>query len=408
MFDNAEIRKDFPILKRLVNGYPLAYLDNAATSQKPEQVIKSLVNYYQNYNANIHRGVYTLSEEATKAYEDVRKKVKKFLNAGGDYEVIFTKNTTESINVVAWSYSSAYFKEGDEVLLTQMEHHSNIVPWFMSTQETRSKVVFASVTDEGILDLADFEKKLNPRTKFVSLTHVSNVLGTANPIKKVAALAHEKGIPVLIDGAQSVPHMRVNLSDLKPDFFAFSAHKMLGPLGVGVLVAKKDFLEKMEPVYGGGDMISEVTEAGAKWNVLPWKFEAGTPNVAGVIGLGTAIDYLEKVGLDSINEYEQSLVEYYITKLSKIDNLRILGPTEPDKRNSLVSFTLDGVHPHDLATILDQYGVAVRAGHHCAQPLHRRLGISASSRVSFYLYNTKDEIDRLVIGIEKAKEVFRV
>lgn len=408
MLNVDAIRKDFPILKRKINGYPLAYLDNAATSQKPKAMIEALVNYYENFNANVHRGVYTIAEEATQAYENIRKRIRQFLNAGADYEVIFVRNTTEAINLVAISYGFANFKKGDEILLTQMEHHSNIVPWFMISKETGAKVIFTLVNEEGLLDLQDLKNKITSKTKIVSLTHVSNVLGTINPVKEVIKEVHEQGVPVLIDAAQSVPHMRVNVNSLKPDFLAFSAHKMLGPMGVGVLVARKEHLEKMEPVFGGGDMISKVTWEEASWNVLPWKFEAGTPNVSDVVATGTSIDYLTKTSLEEIREHEKQLTKYALEKLSGVSKLRILGTKDIEKRGGVVSFSMEGIHPHDLSTILDQYGVAIRAGHHCAQPLHQHLNLPASARASFYLYNTWEEVDRLILGIEKAKEVFRI
>lgn len=408
MLNVDKVREDFPILKRKINGYPLAYLDNAATSQKPKVVIEALKDYYERYNANVHRGIYTIAEEATTAYEGVRKKVKEFLNAGGEYEVIFVRNTTEAINLVAISYGFANFKKDDEILLTQMEHHSNIVPWFMIAKETGAKVVFAKVNQDGLLDLPDLKNKISSRIRIVSLTHVSNVLGTINPVKEVVEEAHKRGIPVLIDSAQSVPHLRVNVSSLKPDFLAFSAHKMLGPMGVGILVGRKEHLEKMEPVFGGGDMISKVTLSEASWNVLPWKFEAGTPNVADVIATGAAIDYLTKTSLEEIREHEKQLTKYALEKLAVVPKLRILGTKNIEKRGGVVSFNIEGIHPHDLSTILDGYGVAIRAGHHCAQPLHQHLNLPASARASFYLYNTEEEIDRLVEGIEKAKEVFRI
>lgn len=406
MIEIERIRKDFPILNTLINGQKIAYLDNAATSQKPREVIDAISTFYKDYNSNIHRGVYTISERATKEFEEVRKKLKLFLNTNSEYELIFTSGTTEAINLVAYSYGWQNFKEGDEILTTQMEHHSNIVPWFLIAQRCGAKVVFVKTTRDGLLDQKDLESKLNSKTKLLAITHVSNVLGTINPAKDIVEMAHAKGVPVLLDAAQSVPHMRVSVSSIKADFVAFSSHKMLGPMGVGVLVARKDLLEEMPPFLGGGNMISEVTEEKADWNVLPWKFEAGTSNVAGVIGLGAAVDYLQKVGFQDIEEHEKKLMKTAFVALSKVKGLRIVGPQNLEKRASIISFSLDNVHPHDLSTVLDTYGVAIRAGHHCTQPLHRHFDVTATSRVSFYLYNTEEEIDRLLVGINRAQEMF--
>lgn len=406
MIEIERIRKDFPILNTLINGQKIAYLDNAATSQKPREVIDAVSTFYKDYNSNIHRGVYTISERATKEFEEVRKKLKLFLNTNSEYELIFTASTTEAINLVAYSYGWQNFKAGDEILTTQMEHHSNIVPWFLIAQRCGAKVVFVRTTKDGLLDQKDLESKLNSKTKLLTLAHVSNVLGTINPAKDIVEMAHAKGVPVLLDAAQSVPHMRVSVSSIKADFVVFSSHKMLGPMGVGVLVARKDLLEEMPPFLGGGNMISEVTEERASWNVLPWKFEAGTSNVAGVIGLGAAIDYLQKVGFQDIGEHEKKLTKTAFEALSKVKGLRIVGPQNLEKRASIISFSLDNVHPHDLSTVLDTYGVAIRAGHHCTQPLHRHFDVAATSRVSFYLYNTEEEIDRLLVGINRAQEMF--
>lgn len=407
MLDIQKIRSDFPILNREVNGHSLVYLDNAATTQKPRAVIEAMTRYYEHSNSNIHRGVYILSEEATEQYEDVREKVKKFLNVPQEYEVIFVRGTTEATNLVSHSFGESRIKAGDEILVTQMEHHSNIIPWFLLAKKKGARVVFARMTDDGELDFENFEAKLSSKTNLVSVTHVSNVLGTINPIKNIVRLAHEKNIPVLIDAAQAVPHLPIHLGDIGPDFFAFSAHKMLGPTGIGVLVAKKDWLEVMDPFLGGGEMIREVTEEGATWNDVPWKFEAGTMPIAEVIGFGRAIDYLRDIGMENIHRMETELVGYALEQLNGVDRIRIFGPRDPEKRGGLVSFNLEGVHPHDLASFLDSVGICVRAGHHCAMPLHQRLGVPATIRASLYLYNTREEIDRLVDGMRKAQAMFR-
>ena len=399
------LRREFPILARVVNDKPLAYLDNAASSQKPEAVLQTLDSYYRRYNANVHRGVHTLSEEATAAYEGARLRIARFLNAPSDKQIIFTRGTTEGINLVAHSWGRANLKPGDEVLITEMEHHSNIVPWQILAEQIGFTLRYIPITAEGLLDLSELDTLVNSRTKLVSFIHISNVLGTINPVATLVAAARRVGARVLLDGAQSVPHMPIDVQALDVDFLVFSGHKMCGPTGIGVLYGKRDVLEAMPPWMGGGDMIREVKMSGSKWNTLPYKFEAGTPAIAEVIGLGAAVDYLNQVGLEWIHAQEQALVAYAHTQLSQVEGLHILGPGV-GQRAGLVAFSLADIHPHDLAAILDQQGVAVRAGHHCAQPIHDRLGIVASARASFYFYNTPAEIDRLVEGLEKAVTIF--
>lgn len=408
MLNTEKVRKDFPILKRKVNGKPLVYLDNAATSQKPKVVIEALVDYYNNHNANIHRAIHTLGEEATEKYEKVRTKVKELLNAKSPQEIIFTRNTTESINLVAYSWGSANINAGDEILLTEMEHHSNLVPWQLLAKEKRAKLRFIPINGQGLLDLRNIKGFINEKTKLVALTHVSNVLGTINPVEAIVKLAHKRGAPVLVDGAQSVPHLKVDVQRLDCDFLAFSSHKMLGPTGVGVLYAKKEHLSAMPPFLGGGEMIRSVEYENATWNELPYKFEAGTPNIADVIAFGAAIDYLLNVGLEATSQYEQFLARSALSKLSVVKNLTIYGPKNVEQRSGLISFNVEGIHAHDLATVLDSEGIAIRSGHHCSMPLHKKLGIVASARASFYLYNTEEEIDKLVKGIKKAKKIFSV
>lgn len=397
------VRKDFPILKRKTNGKPLVYLDNAATTQKPFKVIEKIVDYYSNYNANVHRGIHQLSEEATKDYEETRDKTAKFINANSD-EVIFTKNTTESLNLLAYSFFKT-MKKDDEVVLSIMEHHSNIVPWQM-LMEKGIKLKFADINKDGSLNTNHLESLITKKTKIVSITHASNVLGTINPIKKIAKLAHDAGAIMIVDGAQSVPHMQVNVKSLGCDFLAFSGHKMLGPMGVGVLYGQEEALKNITPFLRGGDMIKEVHQQKTVWNDAPWKFEAGTPNVVDVIGFGAAIDYLNNIGMNNIENHEKALTKYAINRLNSITDLNIYGTSK--ERNSAISFGIKGVHPHDIATILDSEGIAIRSGHLCAQPLMERLQVPAVSRASFYLYNTKKEVDKLVNGIEKVKKTFRI
>ncbi|WP_062109361.1 cysteine desulfurase [Bacillus niameyensis] len=401
-----EVRKQFPILDQEVNGHPLVYLDSAATSQKPVQVIETLEQYYREYNSNVHRGVHTLGTKATDRYEGAREKVRKFINAASTEEIIFTRGTTTSINTIAASFGRANISEGDEIIITHMEHHSNIIPWQQLAKEKGATLKYMPLQENGTISLEDARNTITDKTKIVSIMHVSNVLGTINPIKELATLAHEKGAVMVVDGAQSVPHMKVDVRDLNCDFYAFSAHKMCGPTGVGVLYGKKEHLEKMEPVEFGGEMIDFVGLYESTWKELPWKFEAGTPIIAGAIGLGAAIDFLEEIGPDQILEHEHRLAAYALEKMSKIEGLTIYGPEEAEKRAGVITFNLDDVHPHDVATVLDAEGIAVRAGHHCAQPLMKWLNVSATARASFYLYNTEQDIDRLADSLVKTKEYF--
>ncbi|MFW7386630.1 cysteine desulfurase [Vagococcus fluvialis] len=405
MLDN-KIKNDFPILFQEVNDEPLIYLDNAATSQKPKQVINSLVHYYEHDNANVHRGVHTLAERATSSYEASREKVRNFINAKSTKEVLFTRGTTTAINWLSRSYGDANVSAGDEILISQMEHHSNIVTWQELAKRQNATLVYVDLTDEGELDIEDFKKKLSHKTKIVSLAHASNVLGVVNPINELTNLVHEVGAVIVVDGAQSVPHMSVDVQDLDADFYAFSGHKMCGPTGIGVLYGKQNLLEKMEPIEFGGEMIDFVYHDHSTWTELPWKFEAGTPNIAGAIALGSAIDYLTEIGMDNIHQHEQELVEYVFPKLKAIEGLTIYGPQDPKKHTGVIAFNIDGVHPHDASTALDMEGVAVRAGHHCVQPLLTYLGVQSTTRASFYFYNTKKDADRLVEAIIATKEFF--
>jgi cysteine desulfurase/selenocysteine lyase len=403
-FDAASIREDFPILKQSVYDKPLVYLDNAATSQKPQVVIDAITRYYSMDNSNIHRGVHLLSERATKAYEEARLKVQLFINAADSKEIIFTRGTTEAINLVAGSYGRANVRAGDEVLITAMEHHSNIVPWQILCDEKGARLRVAPINDDGELILEEFEKLVNERTKLVSLVHLSNALGTINPIRAIVEIAHRHNVPVMIDGAQAAPHTKLDVQELDCDFYAFSGHKLFGPTGIGVLYGKASLLDAMPPYQGGGDMIASVTFDKTTYNTLPYKFEAGTPNIAGTIGLGAAIDYVNQIGLDRIARYEHELLEYGTEALSQIPGLRLVGTAK--EKAGVLSFVLEGVHPHDVGTILDREGIAIRTGHHCAMPLMQRFGIPATARASLAFYNTKEEIDELVAGIHKVKEVF--
>ena len=401
-----QIRKDFPILERETRpGVRVTYLDSTATSQKPVQVIEAMNDYYRHSNANIHRGVHTLAEEATSMYEGAREKIAKFINASSSREVIYTRNTTESINLVAYSWARANLKAGDLVILTEMEDHSNLFPWHMLQAERGIELEFIPVTDDGLLDLEAYRSLLSRRPKLVSFTHMSNVLGTINPAAEIIRLAHETGAVALVDGAQSVPHLQVDVQALDADFYAFSAHKMCGPTGIGALYGKTSLLEAMPPFLGGGDMIKEVKLRSFRANTLPHKFEAGTPAIAEVVGFGAAVDYLSAIGMDKIAAYEHEITEYALDRLEEIPGVKLFGPSA-DKIGGVAAFTLEGVHPHDVAQILDRDGIAVRAGHHCAQPLHEKFGIQATSRASFYLYSTKGEVDLLVNGIYKVKEMF--
>ena len=404
VFDPAKIREDFPILKQKVHGRPLVYLDSAATSQKPQVVIDTLVRYYTTENSNVHRGVHSLSQRATEDYEGARTKVRQLLNASDDREIIFVRGTTEGINLVAQSYGSQNIGEGDEIVISSMEHHSNIVPWQILCQERGATLRVIPINDDGELLLDEYEKLLGPRTKLVSIVHLSNSLGTINPIEQIVAIAHSHGVPVLVDGAQSAPHMPVDVAKLGCDFYAFSGHKLYGPTGIGVLYGRAELLETMPPYQGGGDMIKSVTFEKTLYNTLPYKFEAGTPNIAGVVGLGAAIDYVTDIGLDRIAAYERELLEYGTEGLSTIGGLRLIGTAR--EKAGVLSFVLDGIHPHDIGTILDTEGIAIRAGHHCTQPLMARFGVSATARASLAFYNSKEEIDSLVKGVDWAIEVF--
>lgn len=404
MIDVEKIRKDFPILDQIVNDEPLVYLDNAATTQKPKAVLEVVNRYYQEDNANVHRGVHTLAERATASYEAARETVRRFINASSTKEVLFTRGTTTGLNWIG-RFAEEILEEGDEVLISIMEHHSNILPWQEACRKTGAKLVYAYLKDGG-LDLEDFREKLTDRTKFVSITHASNVLGVINPIQELAQLAHEKGAIMVVDGAQSVPHMKIDVQKLDADFFVFSGHKMAGPTGIGVLYGKEHYLNQMSPVEFGGEMIDFVYEQSATWKELPWKFEAGTPNMAGAIGLAAAIDYLDAIGMDAIEHHEQDLIAYVFPKLQAIEGLKIYGSQDLAKRSGVISFNLGDLHPHDLATALDYEGVAVRAGHHCAQPLIQYLEVPATARASFYLYNTKEDCDKFVEALIKTKEFF--
>ena len=397
------IRELFPILHQEVNGRPLVYLDSAATSQKPVQVIEAIDRYYREYNSNVHRGVHTLGTRATDGYEGAREKVRKFINANSIEEVIFTRGTTTAINTIAASYGRDNLKQGDEIVITYMEHHANIIPWQQLAKQTGATLKYIPLLEDGSISLTDAEETITENTKIVSVMQVSNVLGAINPVKEIANIAHKNGAIMIVDGAQAAPHMRIDVQDLDCDFFAFSGHKMCGPTGIGVLYGKKQLLENMEPVETGGEMIDFVNLYESTWKELPWKFEAGTPVIAGAIGLGTAIDFLNEIGLENIEAHEHKLAEYAMNRMSEIEGLTIFGPKQ---RAGLVTFNIEDVHPHDVATVLDAEGIAVRAGHHCAQPLMKWLKVSATARASFYLYNTEEEIDKLVEGLIKTKEYF--
>ncbi len=413
MLDINQIRADFPVLRRQVHGKPLVYLDNAATSQKPEVVIQAMDDYYRRYNANIHRGVHTLAEEATAAYEGARRKVGRFINAYSPQEIVFVRNTTEAINLVARSWGRANMGRGDVIILSVMEHHSNLVPWQLLSQETGAQLEFVGLDAEGRLVMDDLDRLLaefGPRVKLVSLSGMSNVLGTINPIAEIAPKVHAAGALLLVDGAQSVPHIPVDVRELGADFLAFSGHKMLGPTGIGALWARKEILRGMPPFLGGGDMIKSVHLRESEWNDIPHKFEAGTPNVAHAIGLGAAIDYLNGLGMPDVQAHEQAMAAYALERLSTVPNLHIYGPPA-EERGGVVTFNLlrNGellIHPHDLASILDREGIAIRAGHHCAQPLMEHYGVPATARASFYVYNTENEIDKLVAALSKAQSIF--
>jgi cysteine desulfurase/selenocysteine lyase len=404
-FDIEEIRTDFPILKRLVNGKPLVYLDNAATSQKPQAVIDALIQYYTFDNANIHRGLYFLSELATEQYETARLKVKELINAMSVSEIVFVRGTTEAINLVASSLCKAkHFKDGDEILISHMEHHANIVPWQLMSGRKKINLKVIPITDEGELDMDAFEKMINEKTKLVSVVHISNSLGTVNPVKKIIEIAHSHGIPVLLDGAQAVPHFKIDVQELDADFYVFSGHKIFGPTGIGVLYGKTEFLEMMSPYQGGGDMIRTVTFEETTFDDIPRKFEAGTPNIAGGIGLGAAIDYINQFDRNDLIQHENFLLQYGTEQLSQIEGLKIIGTAK--EKASVISFVIEGIHPYDIGTIIDTDGIAIRTGHHCTQPIMKRYNVPATARASFAFYNTKEEIDKLVLGIYKVKKMF--
>ena len=406
MYDVNRIRQDFPILKREIHGKPLVYLDNAATTQKPQAVIDALTNYYTRTNANVHRGIHTLAEEATAGYELARKTTAEFIGAKIPESIVFTRNTTEAINLVAYAWARRTLKAGDEVVLSVMEHHSNLVPWQIIAGETGAKLRFAEITEDGHLDIEDFHRLLTEHTRLVAITHMSNVLGTITPVAELAKAAHAYGALLLVDGAQSVPHMPVNVQELDCDFLCFSAHKMMGPTGIGALYAKEEILDAMEPFQGGGEMIREVRLDQTTWNAIPWRFEAGTPNIADAIAWTAAFEYLTNLGMDQVRAHEMELTGYAIKRLSELDGITIYGPAAAEDRGGVAAFNLADVHPHDVGTALDQYGVAIRAGHHCAQPLHRRLDIGSSARASFYVYNTKQEVDALIEALVKTQEFF--
>ena len=406
MINLQKIRADFPILSRDVHpGKPLVYLDSSATSQKPVAVIESMDSFYRTSNANIHRGIHVLAEEATALYEQARLKIANFIGARSPREIIFTRNTTESINLVAHAWAKIFLNAGDLILLTEMEHHSNLVPWFMLAKEKGIRIEYIPLTSQGLLDLDKYQQLLQKGPKLVAFTQMSNVLGTINPVKPMVEMAHRVGAAVLVDAAQSVPHFPVNVNYLEVDFLAFSAHKMCGPTGIGILFGREAMLEKMDPFLGGGDMIKKVTFEGFIPNEIPYKFEAGTPAIAEAIGFGAAVDYLSQIGMDSIAEHEKEITRYALECLSNLKWVQVIGPSL-EYKGGVVSFVVEGIHPHDVAQVLDSEGIAIRAGHHCAMPLHQKLGIPASSRASFYLYNTKEEVDKLVIGLNKVRQIF--
>lgn len=402
-FEVEYLRADFPALHQQVHGKPLVYLDNAATAQKPNQVIEAIDRYYRWDNANVHRAVHQLSERATRDYEAARDKVQRFINAARREEIVFVRSTTEAINLVAQSFGRKYLQAGDEILLSYMEHHSNIVPWQLACEQTGAVLRVAPIDDAGEIILEEYERLLSPRTRLVALTHASNALGTINPVQKMIQLAHAQGVPVLLDGAQAVPHLPVDVRQLDCDFYAFSGHKMLGPTGIGVLYGKRKWLEAMPPYQGGGDMIHSVSFEKTLYNDLPYKFEAGTPHMAGAIGLGAAIDYLEGLGMEAVAAHEQALLAYAMQVLAQVPGLRFIGTAR--EKVGVLSFTLDKIHPHDIGTILDREGIAIRTGHHCAQPVMERFRIPATARASFALYNTEAEIDALAAGLENVQEI---
>jgi cysteine desulfurase/selenocysteine lyase len=403
-FDPNQYRRDFPILTEQVHGKPLIYFDNAATTQKPVQVINAISDYYRHYNANVHRAIHKLGEQATEAFENARNKVANFISAPSAKQVIFTRGTSESINLVASGWGRKFVSEGDEIILSEMEHHSNLIPWQLLAKEAGAKLKFIPFKEDGTIDFPVYQTLLNSKTKLVAITHMSNVFGTINPVIRIVQMAHDRGIPVLFDAAQSVPHLPVNVQHLDCDFFAFSGHKMLGPTGIGILYAKSQILENMNPYQGGGEMINSVWLEDATWNEIPHKFEAGTPNIAGAVGLAKAVEYLENIGMINLTLYEQELTTYALENMAQLPGMKIYGSAP--ERGGVISFNLGDIHPHDLSHFLDQEGIAVRAGHHCAQPVMRKLNIAATTRVSFYFYNTKEEIDYLIEQLNNAREFF--
>jgi cysteine desulfurase/selenocysteine lyase len=405
-FDVQAIRADFPVLEREINGKTLVFLDSAASSQKPVSVIEAMSNYYRTSHANVHRGIYRLSEEATDAFENARARVGRFINAESSKEVVFTRNATESINLVSQSWGRANLGPGDEILLTEMEHHANLVPWQIIAQEKEARLRFIPITEDGRLDLRELGGLLTRRTRVVAFTQASNVLGTLTPVRQIVDAAHAVGAITLVDGAQGAPHLPVDVQALGCDFYAFSGHKMCGPTGVGVLWGRRELLESMPPFMGGGEMIRRVELERSEWNTIPHKFEAGTPAIAEAIGLGAAVDYLSALGMEAVRAHEQELTVYALERLAEVPGLTLYGPTDPEIRGGVASFALDTLHPHDIATILDSEAVAVRAGHHCAMPLHKKLSLPASTRASFYIYNVPEEVDRLVDGLYKVKHIF--
>jgi cysteine desulfurase/selenocysteine lyase len=406
--NSYDLRNDFPIFKKKINGKDLVYLDNASTTQKPYSVINSITDFYSNYNSNIHRAVYQLAEEATELYEQTRKKIANFINVRPE-EIIFTRNTTESINLIAHSWARSNLKKDDVIAITEMEHHSNIVPWQILCQEIGTSLEYVGIDENGFLDVEYLIELISSRkVKLVSISHMSNVLGTIVPIERIVKTAHQYDIPVIVDGAQSVPHMPVDVKNLDCDFLVFSAHKMLGPTGVGVLYAKKELLEKMKPFMAGGDMIKEVFKFHTNYNEVPYKFEAGTPNIADVVGFGAAVEYLEKIGMENIRKHEIYLTEYALESMQSLKHITIYGPMDSKFRGGVISFNIADIHPHDLATIMNDHGIAIRSGHHCAQVLMQRLDVPATSRASFYIYNTKEEIDKFVNAIKEAGRIFKI
>ncbi|MEX2430719.1 MAG: cysteine desulfurase [Dehalococcoidia bacterium] len=407
MYDVHAVRKDFPILSRQVNGKPLVYLDNAATSQKPRSVTQALVDYYERYNSNVHRGVHTLSMEATDAYEEARRKIAAFINAPKPEDLIFVRNTTEAINLIAQTWAMANVKAGDRIVVTEMEHHSNLVPWQHVAQRTGAELAFFRMGEDYKLDLSDMDELLTPQTRLVAITHMSNALGTIVPVQQITEAAHRVGALVLVDGAQSVPHLPVDVQAMDCDFLAFSGHKMAGPTGIGVLYVREEVMEQMEPFLRGGEMVLEVTYETATWNDLPMKFEAGTPNIADAIGLGAAVDYLDALGMQNIRQHEIGLTRYALERFKELEEITTFGTSDLSMRGGVISFYMSDVHPHDIGTVLDQQGVAIRSGHHCAMPLVRsKLHVPATARASFYLYNTEEEVDSLIAGLKETLRYF--